>query len=497
MKPFTQPKYLLLFLILLGSISRLIYGVNNTPWTLAPDQIAWEIVLSNVLEEGNLSYSRFIHYPHEGGTILISTLALLIKPIFSAHSLLIVGFLLDIVVRFIQLFVTQKVFGNRTAILLGLWLILPSPILIPWANLNFGLHYLSSVFPFILLLLTNKEFSARKNISIWTGLFLGFSIWFSYSNIVLVPITIIFLGLSKTSIKNWLQLALSFTSIIFSHICVRTFFDAGFHLSFFEDFSIRGITYSFAVGEIFNRFYHMWVEVFPNTTIVIGSFDFEHHIITYSWIAIVSIAILAPFLNKLKSIPQQYWVTLGIFSTFFIFYALGPFFPGYEHTGNHITYRHITYILPLLGLIVISGVQNTKLATLLTGLFILTSAIGSSELYRIEPSKGDTTLAAGWVLGTKFGHNTNDLVSIIESSQQNKKELIKGAGWGISASLFQSSQNEKGSIESKITELKSIYDQIPEKYQNQFKKGIEFSFEDFITPRLDKTIWKEKLEKEL
>jgi len=76
---FTQPRFQILLYLLLGLITRIIYGVWHEPWLNAPDQLAWDILLNEAILSGSLRYDQLIHYPHEGGTILISFMALIIK----------------------------------------------------------------------------------------------------------------------------------------------------------------------------------------------------------------------------------------------------------------------------------------------------------------------------------------------------------------------------------------------------------------------------------
>src|SRR5690606_32878207 len=136
-----------------------------------------------ILDQTKFSYEYLIHYPHEGGTILISLLSQFVNLFTSFSSLTVVAFLLDFVVRFIQITVVKKVFNSQTALLFGVWTIFATPALIPWGTVNFGLHYLSSVFPFILLLLLYRKKNTLKYY-LGCGLFLGLACWFSYSNVV-------------------------------------------------------------------------------------------------------------------------------------------------------------------------------------------------------------------------------------------------------------------------------------------------------------------------
>ena len=102
-------KYDLLILCLLGALVRFLYGYFYALWNLASDQIAWEILLS----EGTLSYDQLIHYPHEGGAIVISFFSHVVKLFTTFNSLTITAFLVDFCSRWIQLSIVQKIFNKK------------------------------------------------------------------------------------------------------------------------------------------------------------------------------------------------------------------------------------------------------------------------------------------------------------------------------------------------------------------------------------------------
>ena len=69
-------RYDILILCFLGTFVRIMYGLIYEPWLQAPDHLAWELLI----EQGSFRYDHLIHYPHEGGSILISIIGLSIDP---------------------------------------------------------------------------------------------------------------------------------------------------------------------------------------------------------------------------------------------------------------------------------------------------------------------------------------------------------------------------------------------------------------------------------
>jgi hypothetical protein len=178
---------IILVMCVLGSLFRLGYCWVHTPWKFAPDHMAWEILLDESIKEGDFSYSHLIHYPHEGGTIVVSLFSLLINFFTPLNSLAIAAFILDFLSRLIQLYVVKKIFTNKVSLAFGLWTIFAMPCIIPWAGVSFGLHSISSLFPFVFMYLIWKDGASHRH-SVIMGLFLGLAVWFSYANIPLIPV---------------------------------------------------------------------------------------------------------------------------------------------------------------------------------------------------------------------------------------------------------------------------------------------------------------------
>lgn len=483
-------KYTILILCGLGSILRFLYGYYYTPWHLASDQIAWEILLN----EGSLSYDQLIHYPHEGGSILISILSHLIKLFTAFNSLTIAAFILDFISRWIQLTIVHKVFDTKKITLLfGIWTIFGAATIIPWATVNFGLHSISSFFPFILLFLIwlNKDTPKQH---ICTGIILGLACWFSYSNIILILVYLLLKLFERKASYSWLYSLLSLAAILFIHVIVRQYMDAGFYLDAIKPTSIRGTEFMLDKAETWQRMYQVWYTSLANSIIAAPKSVYLVEWIKYVWLFIIIVGLLG-FIRTCfhRTYPKRIAINSLTILIFIFIYAISPFCSNIEKISSYIAYRHLAYILPLLSLITIIGLYTFKSRIILIPLFLLIAFYSSSLLFT-QPfatamQKQVAEKAAGWVLVNKMGHDTKRLYHIISTSKYDDNLLIQGVGWGLSTILFKDlDENDSKGIEAKIALLKKGIEQFPSKYKDALLEGITFSFSSDVTPRLQRSI---------
>ncbi len=97
--------------LLMGTIVRLAYGIYAQNWMSAPDQIAWQLSIDEAVANGAISYRSLIHYPHEGGSIFISLIAICLKPFENLMPpLSLAALLIELFGRYIQIKFTQRLF---------------------------------------------------------------------------------------------------------------------------------------------------------------------------------------------------------------------------------------------------------------------------------------------------------------------------------------------------------------------------------------------------
>ena len=473
----------IVFIGIIGSAVRLLYGYFNEPWDMAADHIAWEIIIQN----GSYRYSELIHYPHEGGTIVISLISKVMASIFSFNALAITAFILDFLVRCIQIWIVKRVFTPYLALVFGLFTLFAYPIMIPWGTVNFGLHSFSSLFPF-LLLYTIKFWQDSTSFQIKIGLFSALAIWFSYINLTLLPILLGFIWFHKKNKGNWYSLVIPFLIIMGIHILILSFFDAGFQLEEITTGSIRNTKFA-----LFNI--QTWINLIqvPNTFANAATVSSSNTIHLLTKILFIGFSIIAS-INLFRMYYTDKWkntytYSLSIIILFLIAYGISPFFTSAK-SSDFVLYRHLTYIFPLFGLMILIGLQNTYYKIIYSFLFIFAGIIGSTQMIEPTPKSVTTPPAqtAGWVLGTKFGHAPLRLYQLIRSTPQ-KDDLIVGIGWGSSTAIFNHIKFQSTSeIQNKTQQLHLLLDSYPQEYKPNLVKGVRFSFSPKVTPLLDTTI---------
>ncbi len=460
-------RYLSIFAFcLLGSIIRITYSYLHQPWLGAPDHLAWELVL----EQGKFGYDYLIHYPHEGGSIIVSLLALVVENITSISSLTIVALLLDFIIRFVQIVIVQRLYNQWVTIAFGIWTLFATPIFIPWASVNFGLHYLSGVFPFILLYLTHTPLKTTRA-QLILGAFLGVCIWFSYINVVAVLVFMAFQVINSKKIPrvSWS----AFLAVVVIHVMVRLNTEVGFQIEQLSTASIRGASFNFGLQDFTERI--------SNFHLLIGKafVGLEHTNIFLTgalWTMLLLLIVGVLLQLKSKNGWQIRLFPFAIIVTFLLFYFISPFY-NKSIEASFILDRHLTYIIPLLALFVIDGLSQSKLKPLLISTFISLQVIPSVMLF-YQNNELDKTLnkrASGWVIGRKFGHSPEKVLPIISANSEDSQMLVYGIGWGISTAIIEDNADHE-KVATRVHHYFSLY---PENYQGNLFEGFQHSLDIF------------------
>src|SRR5690606_12659567 len=134
--------------------------------------------------------------PHEGGTFLIALFARFLRLFTGTVSLALVTFLVDFASRYIQLYITDRVFGRKVLWLFALWMVFPMPALVPWASVGFGMYAWCACLVFLLLYqLSSGGVSSRSRLL--RAVFWGMACWFFRSNLVLLLVYTVFYLLKR------------------------------------------------------------------------------------------------------------------------------------------------------------------------------------------------------------------------------------------------------------------------------------------------------------
>jgi hypothetical protein len=441
-----------------------------------------------IVNGGHFSYRHLIYYPHEGGSILVSLLAHACNMISSFNSLTIAAFLLDIVSRLIQLYVVWNVFSRRIAYLFGAWTIFAVPVIIPWATVSFGLHSLSSFFPFVLMYLLWKDPRDRRQF-IGLGIFLGFAVWFSYSNAVLIIVYFFYLLAARKEIGFCLYSLGSLALVLALHLLVRKYADAGFGSQQNNVLQIRGTGFTLQGFTNWRVYYKAWTDPLASSATMVKNSRFNLVFLKYLWIVLVAggfAGCLRSDFNKGANRPMG--INLLTVFLFVTAYAVGPFYYDYPDLGNFVAYRHLTYILPVTALLTIAGLSTFRAGKWIAWVFIITGIYSSCLLFTVEKKLIRADKPAGWALGAKFGSNPGEVNRIVAASPYDQKQVMQGVGWGISAAMFEGINCDDRRMRERTTELLKVLYQTQEKYRDDLISGILFSFSDGITPVLDRRI---------
>jgi hypothetical protein len=456
------------------------YAYFLSPWNNAPDQLAWELLIRN----GSLSYLNLIHYPHEGGTVLIGFIAKFFSYFTSFHSLSVTAFFIDFCSRLLQLCIIKKHFSQKTFYWFSIWQLISIPIIIPWSSVNFGLHALSGFFPFILIHLI-KTYKPSTRYYLISGLFTGFAIWFYYTNFILSIVFLAYLLMIKKDLKAFFTSSFIASLILAIHFLIRQNFDAGFELLSYDLGNIRGTKFDFSTIETFKHIY----EVYPHAMfdlLIAGIKDSSAiFAISFVWSGLVLICFFKLFQLIIQKKYNCIKFSFLIIPIFLIIYAVSPFYFDSERTASYVNYRHLTYIAPFIFLLIINTLNQIKFGKFLNFVLILICAISIFPLFSESKNTVASSRVIGWVLANKIGHKPAELSAIIEKSNYNKGELYIGIGWGLSSAII-GGLDKPNSIEDngEVKKLARLINQFPKEYKSKLKEGVILSYTDGYTPKL-------------
>lgn len=469
------------WLLLAGTIIRGMFGWLTRSWMEAPDQLAWQLSIDAMHGSGQWDYRFLVHAPHEGGTIVLGFLSLLFRPLPFLPPLSWSALLFDTGVRFVQISTTKKIFGDTIAAWFGIWTLLAVPVMIPWGTVNFGLHALSSLFPF-LLLYTMHRYKDHIHLPFLAGIVCAAAVSFSYDSLVLIPVCLLFFLVVPG--KNKIQAIAVFLAVFAIAMLPHTWMRAGMYPYGNNDLllSVRSVAWQDMLpAHHWIRVLTIWFTTLPGSLIVSSA----HVLPPLAELGIVCVFLFSGlalfiFYRKIKPI---HWMSIAIVFFFVTVYAVSPFYGGRYDSDSYRYYRHLCYIIPLLAVVCMAGYMNSgagksyllpawiTVCGLLSIQFMLTAKRSIQPAYR----------PAGWILMKKYAGN-NDLLLHMHAvaGDQYKNELMTGYGWGLSA-LSLAGKNDTVPVK----ELVRLIRQYPGMYRGQLINGVHYSFAPGITPTLD------------
>ena len=479
----------IILLVILGTIVRLVYGIYHRGWLSAADQLAWGQSLEEMMHSGLVSYKQLIHYPHEGGSFFISLIAIGLRPFGNIlPPLSMAALFVDTLSRFFQILLSRRIFGSPTAAWFALWTVMALPLILPWGTVNYGLHSLSSFIPFVFIYFATT-YKSRLPGSVLCGIVAGFSVAFSYDNLILIPAYLVWVMFTGKNEENKLPHMIRFLGFallaLVPHILLRLFADNGFNLEHLPVTTIRGFSWKefFSFTHLANIL-PVWYKSLP-ASFFLSAGNFMSSAYQRDIVLIFCFTGLGFSVLKIRENKRSVGLAFLIFITFTIAYALSPFYAGLIDMKTYLYYRHFSYILPLLALLVFNGFAKTgKAQFVLAGLWIIICGIFSTVyLTSAKPVTSGLYSAEGWILAKKYGEDVSMLMRLYKTAPADQQEeLMIGFGWGLTATLLQD-KSEKDSL--RVKQLVKIYNQFPKTQQTLLKQGIQQSFKPGITPILD------------
>lgn len=478
-------------LVLLGTGVRGLYGVLSQDWSASPDQLAWGLLIEEAAQSASLRYDQLIYYPHEGGTILLSLAALMLpSPVLGLPALSWVALLADTGIRGLQVGIVHRLFGPRIALYFALWTVMAVPFMLPWATVNFGLHALSSFWPFVFLYVFTKP-AFRLSRPLRCGITTGLALWWSYHSVIFIPAYWLFVARHEAENRRRWDDLLKFTAIVglvvIPHVIIRTVFDPGFSLVSDDLMAIRGLSFSApALGwAVLINPVKVWLYALPGASGLpavgwlpsIGS--------RMIWGAAGLIGLGAALYHGRR---RDGALMLGalIKAVFLFIYALSPFFYGSAGQSAFVYYRHLYYILPFFALTVLYGFFVLSRAPFRTiGICWIVYAMLGTGLYLTEakPPEMSACRGAGWALAQKLGHDPIRLNALLNlAAPDDRQEWTVGYGWGLTAALLKDIDRPDHPA---IKRLAGYLNQFPESRKTDILRGMHHAFSAEVTPQLN------------
>jgi hypothetical protein len=482
-------KWSFVLILLAGTVVRFAYGYWSRAWLAAPDELAWGLGLDEMVSSQTWCYDQLVHAPHEGGSLLVSMLSLLFRPFQSIMPPLSwAALLIDTFSRWIQVRTAQKLFGEKTALVFGVWTVLSIPLLIPWGTVTYGLHSLFSFIPFLFLYVM-VEYKQNKYLPAITGLLCGIAVSISYDNLLLVAASVFFvIAISQTFTNSLFKLfvfSATFVLALLPHMLARIYFDHAFSLNGDSFLSIRGV----APGNVFSsvRLSHVvtvWFTSLPGSLLLSLPGFLSAKIICVAVCLFILTGVTFYLLSK--PLDKQLKIApVGFVVLFVIVYALSPFYGKKYDEKSYVFYRHWCYIIPLLVLIMINGfIHAGKLKWYIAGAWIALCGIASLQyIGSVQKINQPLYRPAGWILAKKYRDDPGKLFRIhAVAKQPYKNELLIGFGWGLSAAICSSGS------QSAVDKLVAVIRNSPVNYQPAMIQGVYYSFSKDITPVLDQRL---------
>lgn len=475
-----------LVLVLLGTLVRLVYGCHAMLWRCAPDQAAWDLNLRYALHTGGSAYHEFIHYPHEGGSLLLSLLAIAFAPLDGwLPPLSWAALFTDTLSRYLQIRMSTRLFGWSSARWFGAWTVLSVPLILPWGTVDFGLHSLVAFVPFLFIRYAmDRDVPDRK-----LGVLAGLGGCLSYECLILVPAylarSFMVGGVKKSTFGEAAGFLLGAIVGFLPHVVLRLFLDNAFSLENMPALGVRGLEQEpLRLVSAFPNLITVWISTLPASFLLSALEPLSSRMTALVVFSFLLIGVVNASRTRRS---RAEWLILWVILLFSIVYAMSPLFVDRVDAKSYLPYRHFTFILPLLVLLMVVGLVRIRASAWVLGAWLALCASASlAFMMRTAPCLNGNDGATGWVLARKYGHDPERLVGMAELVQEpDREELLRGFGWGMTTTIFEHASSGDG---APMERMCHYWSRFPARYRAQLLDGVRLAFAPGVTPVLDSSL---------
>lgn len=481
-----MPTWTVSLLVLAGTAVRYFHGVSGQLWNGAPDQLAWGLGLEELRATGTLSYEQLMHYPHEGGSLFLGLLSWLFVPLAGLMPPLSwAALLMDTFARVVQIRVAQRLVDESTARWFAAWTVFAAPVMLPWGTIDFGLHAAFSFAPFLLAVMVLDPQRSVMRIGLCCGLLasLAYDAW------VFAPAFALLLLTADESLKMRVRQLLTFALAcvlgFLPHLFLRLYAQDGFGLEDHGALSIRGLEQDpINAGELPAKLWQVYTAALP-ASFTLGAF-------ADPLVRVISIVLLALLILSAWGMRRQWTAASSAMKAlvittlvFLLVVVVAPFFQPRPEGSGYLYYRYFAFIAPLIALLVLHGsaaLGRSGVPTRVTWT-VLCAILSVAYMVRTRPITTPNMEATGWVLARKYGDRPAVLMRIIQRAPMNQQQdLVYGAGWGLTAALFDGKTTQDTAAVNKFDQLWKAF---PQAQHAQLERGVLRAFDPGITPALD------------
>jgi hypothetical protein len=474
------------WLLAAGTAVRFLFGWTHQLWNSSPDQLAWGLGLVDIWSGNVDGYDQWVHYPHEGGTLLQSLLARAFVPWAGIMPPLSwVALSIDTLSRAIQIVVVRRLVDPGPARLFMWWTVFAAPIMLPWGTVNMGAHGLVACAPFVLLLLV----SSPERPAFRIGLVVGLMSAFAYDCWVLAPV---YVAHALLTTGQWGQrfarvayFTLGALVAVAPHVLVRVYVDHGFQLEQWPALSIRGLEQGGVDwATLPGRFLALWVTWLP-ASFHMASIQEPMVQVAVRVTAVMMVVGLVGLFWRRSVVHRYELLAFGSVISFLLIMAATPFFEPRMDGNGYVYYRYFPFIAPLVSLLVIVGLARVgRVGGWAAKGWVVACAVSSLvHMWHQRSFPMPMDEATGWVLGRKYGHAPERLFRIVKAADPDQVDaLSQGAAWGTTAALF---DGRTLTDTSAIDRFERLVARWPADRWPLLNAGVIRAFDPEVTPTLD------------